>query len=421
MITEIKKKSLVKQFFGLISVVLLLHSISYGQSKEWESDVIYSESQVPFYELQDPLLTIEGKRITTKEDWQNVRRPQIMGMFASTIYGRVPEPETPIEVNYEVLSEDKAFFDGRATRKLILATYSNTRGLVKMHIALFTPNHIKSPVPVLLRLGFGDAHGNNVEMENIQSYGKLRNGTPLLDFFDKGFGVACIKGGEVIGDEVSFNRSVQRLFYKGKQSMPRADEWGVLAGISWQLSRAMDYLEKDESVDDSKVAIIGFSKLGKSTLWAGALDARFAMVLSQNSGCAGAALWRRNFGENLKYMSRFPHWLCDNAKKYVGREEDLPVDQHMLLACIAPRPVYIMSGINDMWADNMGEYISTYNATPVYELFGLKGQSSPERPKVNEPAEDRALSYCVRSGAHGYEPTDWVQYINFMDYHFNKK
>ncbi len=414
-------KWIFKPLLSFCGAIILMYSVSVGQSKEWESAVIYNESQVPFYELPDPLVTIEGNRITTQEEWLNIRRPQIMGMFASTIYGRVPEPETPIEVDYEMLSEDNEFFDGRATRKLILATYSNRRGLIQMHIALFTPNHIKKPVPILLRLGFGDADGENIEMENIQSYGKLRNGTPLIDFFDKGFGVACIKGGEVIADEIGFRKSVHQLYYCGKQSMPRADEWGVLAGISWQLSRVMDYLETDKQVDKSKVAILGFSKLGKSTLWAGAMDTRFALVMSQNSGCAGAALWRRNFGENLKYMSRFPHWLCDNAKKYAGREEDLPVDQHMLLACIAPRPVYIMSGINDMWADNMGEYISAHNATPVYELFGLKGQSTKERPRINEEAADRALSYCVRSGAHGYEPTDWVQYINFMDYHFNKK
>lgn len=400
--------------------MVFLHCFAFAQTKEWESDVIYSESKVPLYELQDPLVTIEGKRITTQEEWLNVRRPQIMGMFASTIYGRMPEPESPVEVDYEVLSEDKEFFDGRATRKHILAKYSNQRGSVSMHIAVFTPNHVQGPVPLLLRLGFGDADGNNIEMDNIQAYGKLRNGTPLIDLFDRGFGFACIKGGEVIADEISFRKSVHQLYYKGHQSMPRADEWGVIAGISWQLSKAMDYLETDIDVDKSKVAILGFSKLGKSTLWAGALDTRFALVMSQNSGCAGAALWKRGFGENLKYMSRFPHWLCDNAKKYVGREEDLPVDQHMLLACIAPRPVYVMSGINDMWADNIGEYISTYNATSVYELFGLRGQSTKERPRVNEEVADRALSYCVRSGAHGYQPTDWVRYINFMDYHFNK-
>jgi len=270
-------------------------------------------------------------------------------------------------------------------------------------------------------MGFGGLIGKNIEMDNIQAYGRLGNGTPLIDFLDHGFGVACLKGGEIINDEVSFDGSIHRLFYRGKQSMPRADEWGVLAGISWQFSRAMDYLETDPGVDAAKVAIVGFSKLGKSTLWAGALDTRIAMVFSQNSGCAGAALWRRKFGETLKYMSRFPHWLCENARKYIGSEEDLPIDQHMLIACIAPRPVYVVSGINDMWADNMGEYLSTHHATPVFELFGLEGQPGMERPDVNVAADDRALAYHVRSGAHGYEQFDWDQYIKFMEYHFKAK
>lgn len=405
-------------------VLILIISVFYlhasGQEKEWESDVIYSEKQVPFYELPDPLVTIEGKKVSTVEEWQNVRRPQIMGMFASTIYGRVPVPESPIEVEYQIQTEDKEFFDGRCTKKIVLATYSNDRGKVSMHIALFVPNNANEPVPVLLGNDFGGINEKSMDMSNIQAYGRLQNGVPLIDMFAKGFGLALIQGGEVIRDEVMFRNSVQQLFYKGTQTMPKADEWGVIAGISWQLSRAMDYLETEKSVDNSKVAILGFSKLGKSTMWAGALDTRFAMVLSQNSGAGGAAIWRRNFGENLKYMTRFPHWLCDNAKKYVGREADLPVDQHMLVACLAPRPVYITSGINDMWADNLGEYVSAYHATPVYELFGLQGQTTKERPRVNEPANNRALSYSIRSGAHGYETTDWTEYLNFMDFHFNK-
>jgi len=402
------------------TILLASHSISQAQSKEWESDVIYSEKQVPLYELPDPLVTIEGKRITSKEEWLFERRPQIMGMFASIIYGRIPEPGTALEVNYRMLSEDKAFFDRRCTRKHILATFSNERGSVQMHMALFLPNAAKGPVPVLLRLGFAEADGKNIELNNIQAYGKLGNGTPLIDFLDRGFGVACIQGGEVIPDEVGFSRSVQELYYRGNQTMPHADEWGVIAGTSWQLSRAMDYLETEKAVDKTKIAILGFSKLGKSTLWAGALDTRFAMILLQNSGAGGAALWRRCFGETLEYITRFPYWLCDNAKKYIGREEDLPVDQHMLIACIAPRPIYITSGINDLWADNMGEYVSAFNATPVYELFGLEGQGTRERPRINEPANNRALSYRIRSGAHGYESTDWIEYVNFMDFHFNK-
>lgn len=422
-----KKQRKVSKLLSLALIIILqITTVVYGQSrgdgvKEWESDVMYNEKHVPLYELPDPLVTIEGKRVTTTKEWLNIRRPQIMGMFASTIYGRVPEPETPVKVEYEILSEDKEFFDGRCTRKHVLATFSNDRGSVQMHLALFVPNNVSGPVPILLRLGFYPVMKGGIEMKNIQGYGELKNGIPLIDFLDRGFGVAYIKGGEVIPDEVGFSNSVHKLYYKGNQTMPRADEWGVIAGISWQLSRAMDYLETDKAVNKTKVAILGLSKLGKSTLWAGALDTRFAMVLLQNSGAGGATIWRRRFGETLEKMFAWlPTWMCQNAKKYIGREEDLPVDQHMLIACIAPRPVYITSGINDLWADNMGEYVSAHNATLVYELFGLKGQDTKERPRINEPANNRALSYRIRSGGHGFESTDWVEYINFMDYHFNK-
>ena len=407
--------------FVLTVIVGLNGTILLGQLKEWESNVVYSEKQVPFYELQDPLVSVEGNRITTREEWLNTRRPQIIGMFASTIYGRVPEPEFEIRQEFEVLNVDKNFLDGKCTRKQILATFSNERGIVQMHIAVFTPNDVNGPVPALLNLG-SSARGRSVELNNIQSYGELGNGTPLIHFLDEGLGVVCVEGGEIIPDENGFRGTIHELFYKGNQSMPRADEWGVLAGIAWQASRAMDYLESDRDIDHNKVAILGFSKIGKCALWAGARDTRFSMVLLQNSGCGGAALWRRTFGETLAYMCMsFPHWLCGNAQKYIGKENDLPVDQHMLMACIAPRPLYVTSGIDDMWADNMGEYLSAHHATPVYELFGLNGQPAEDRPRVNEPAEDRALSYCVRSGAHGFQQVDWDRYIRSMVYHFYKK
>jgi hypothetical protein len=406
----------------LLNFVLFLSGIysAKGQSKEWKKGVIYSEDQVPYFELPDPLVTVEGKRVTSVDEWTNIRRPQIMSLLATNIYGRVPIPESPIKTEFQEVSIDKDFFDGRCTRKIVKAVFSNARGSVEMNIVVFLPNGSDKPVPVLLRMGFDQISGDKIEVDNIQSYGRLGNGTPLIDFLDKGFGVVCIRGGDIINDEVSFSNSIQKLFYSGTQSLTKADEWGVIAGISWQFSRTMDYLETLPEIDIEKVAIIGFSKLGKSTLWAGAQDTRFAMVLSQNSGAAGAALWRRNFGENLKYITRFPRWLCGNANKYVGSENDLPIDQHMLLACIAPRPLYVVSGINDLWADNQGEYLSTHYATPVYELFEEEGQTSKERPRVNEPADERALAYHVRSGAHGYQQFDWDQYIKFMDFHFNK-
>jgi len=402
-------------------ILFLLQTNLFSQEKEWEDNVIYSEARVPFYELPDPLVTSEGKRVSSVEEWEHMRRPQIMGMFATTIYGRVPLPEQEIKQEYEVLNVEEDFLDGRCTRKHLLIKFSNRRGEVHMHMVVYTPNEKEGPVPTLLELSFSGAKSyRDIDVNNIQGYGQLRSGAPLTHFLDNGFGIARIHGGEIVSDENGFGgNSIHRLFYKGNQSLPRAYEWGVIGGIAWQASRALDYLETDKDVDHTKVALLGFSKLGKCALWSAAQDTRFAMAFSQNSGCAGAALWRRTFGENLKYMFRFPHWLCDNARKYVGNEDDLPVDQHMLLACIAPRPVYITSGINDNWADPMGEYMSAHHATPVYELYGLEGQPTPERPRINEPAENRALSYVIRTLGHGYYQGDWDRYIKCMKFHFD--
>jgi len=417
-----RQKNYVKCYFFSLVILCYLQPGSFAQEKEWESNVIYSETQVPFYELPDPLVTCEGKRITTVEEWEQIRRPQIMAMFAGTVYGRIPEPEQEVKQEYEVLSMDENFMDGLCTRKILLIKFSNHRGEVEMRMAVYTPNNTDGPVPLLFQLSFAGIDNRNHDASGLQQYGRLNCGVPLIYFLNKGFGFAYVYGGRIVEDRVRFGgKSIQRLYYKGNQSMPRADEWGLISATAWQASRALDYLETDEDVDASRVAILGHSRQGKCTLCAAAMDQRFSMAFMHNSGCAGAALWRRTFGETMKYMFHFPHWLCENARKYIGNEDDLPVDQHMLIACLAPRPAYVISGIDDMWADNMGEYLSTHYATPVYELYGLKGQPDPERPEVNVPANDRDLAYVVRTEGHGYFQTDWDEIVRFMDFHFNKQ
>ena len=414
-------KSISLPFAALISCLFALTAFA-GQSKEKDIDVNYDESKVPKYDLPPLLVTAEGKRITTPEEWRTIRRPQILALFSDLIYGCVPEPESPIKTDFELVRTAPEFMKGKATRKDVRIHFQNDKGQAEMLILVFVPNKVKNPAPALMMHSFDDTQSAGFQ-ENPDKPDRLRNGWPLGDLLDRGYAFIVVHQESLVAhNEVEFQKGIHPLFYREGQSFPKANEWGVISAIAWGAMRAMDYLETDTDIDSKRVAIMGHSKMGKAALWTAAQDERFALAVSAQSGCAGAALWLRKSGETLdKMVTRFPYWLCRNAWKFVGREEDLPVDQHMLLALIAPRPVYVFSGVDDRWADPRGEYLSAYRASEVYRLLGKTGLTSEASPPVGEAIVKSDVGYHLREGGHSVEGYDWKRIMDFTDFHLKAK
>ncbi len=427
----------MKTSFNFIAVLLTILLIAECSHKAIGQNIKanYDESNVPAYSLPDPFMMSDGTRVKTLDDWVKKRRPEILAFFKSEMYGKIPEGH--IDVIYETLGESRVALEGLAIRKEIRVHFSANNRDLQMDILIYLPKDVPQPVPVFIGMNFYGNHticedpeitrthswARNNEAIGIKNYmaseaprGIRAGRWPVKEILKRGYGLATIYYGDVDPDfDDGFQNGIHTLFYKSGQTKPAPDEWGSIGAWAWGLSRAMDYFVTDPEIDQNKIAVIGHSRLGKTALWAGAADERFALVISNDSGCGGAALSRRRFGETVAIINTsFPHWFCGNFKKYNNNEDKLPFDQHMLIALMAPRPVYIASAQDDRWADPKGEFLSAKNTSPVYKLFGLEGLPADQIPPVNQPVAG-TISYHIRSGEHDITLYDWEQYLNFAD------
>jgi len=433
------KKIVMKNQYPFLAFLIAIFLFAECSVKNTEKAIKanHDESKVPSYTLPNPLTMSDGSNVTTTEDWVNKRRPEILALFESEMYGKFPERY--IEITYELLGESQEAMSGLATRKEIRVHFANGGQKSQMDILIYLPKDAPQPVPVFLGLNFNGNHtisndpwititdswarnskGSNIN-NNLASEaprGSSAKRWPVGDILKRGYGLATIYYGDIDPDyHDGFQNGIHPLFYKNEQTKPYPGEWGSIGAWAWGLSRAMDYFEQDKEIDKQRIAVIGHSRLGKTSLWAGATDQRFALVISNDSGCGGAALSRRKFGETVAVINTaFPHWFCGNFKKYNDNESSLPLDQHMLIALMAPRPVYIASAQEDEWADPKGEFLSGKNASSVYNLFGLEGMPADKMPAVNQPVMG-TIAYHMRTGSHGLTPYDWEQYMYFADKH----
>ena len=370
----------------------------------------------------------EPLEISSLRQWEKVHRPAIYNFFETEVYGRMPDKKVPIR--YELLTQGEALA-GKALRREVAMHIEGMASPVL--ILMYIPADTQGPVPAFLGMNFKGNHQINADPEITISVnapkgkelgsdperGAATSRWPLEMLMDNGYALVTIYRGDVDPDfDDGFQNGVHPLFYAEGQSAPKADEWGTIGAWAWSLSRVMDYLEQDKDIDQKRVAVIGHSRLGKTSLWAGATDPRFAIVISNDSGCGGAALSMRKHGETVEVINKnFSHWFCDNYITYSNNEEALMVDQQGLLALIAPRPLYVASAVEDDWADPEGEYLAALYASPVYELYGKQGLASP-MPAVDSPLIEGDVAYHIRRGGHDINLYDWTQYVRFADKYF---
>jgi len=429
-----------KYLFVVIAFIVISgSSILFGQIIDSPSDTVagipayYTEAKVGNYILPDPLKCSDGQTVESSELWFDKRREEIINLFEENQFGVTPNDN--IEVTYDIFESEEAAFNNIAKRTQVILNLAGNEKEKKIDLLYYLPTNVTKPVPVLLYISF---RANSQVIDDMQikegtiwnrekqrvpagresRFGKI----DVKPFLENGFGFATVYYGDIEPDFADgYKYGVRNLFNEnGNRNLDESDSWGSIAVWSWGLSRVLDYFETDNKIDANNVIIMGVSRLGKTVLWAGALDERFASVIDVCSGESGTALSRRNYGETIAHIAspaRFSYWFAPQYQKYSNDVNSLPVDGHMLITLIVPRPLLLITGNTDKWSDPYGAYLAAKAAEPVYELLGKNGLETEKMPSPGTPVIDD-LSFYMHDGGHGMVNEDWEVIIDFLNKHF---
>lgn len=397
-------KDLIKTF---LIVLILLFEFLQVHAQTFQPN--FDESKVSAYTLPDVLRTSKNKSVKDSREWENIRRPEVLKLFEDNIYGQMPKSFD--NIRYSIAKEDTNAMNGKAHLKEVTIEVFNKGKSVKINVVLFVPRSVEKQVPVFILI-------NNRSKDNTDPSRNIKSDFwPAEVVIENGYAIAAFHVGDLAPDDKEhFSEAALQLY---PEQLTADNGMRAIGAWAWGACRVMDYFETDLLIDKKRVVVVGHSRGGKASLWAAAQDQRFAMCVTNCSGNTGAALARRQFGERIAAINdAFPHWFTTNYKKYNNNENLLPVDQHMLIALIAPRAVYATNASDDLWADPRGTFLSLKHAEPVFALYGSKSTLPEDPPGVDKPVISSLIAYHNRKGEHNLTVYDWTNFIRFANYHF---
>ena len=400
----------------IIAVTVLAAVAAVGLAEPGTTKASSHETLAPgavYGVIPDVLKTVSGQTVTTVETWEQVRRPEVLELFKTHVFGR-NAVERPSTLRFEPIEPDREMMEGKALRKRVNIRYSGPGGEGAIALTAFIPKAAQ-PVPAFVLIC------NRSSAKHIDPDRLTKNPFfPAEELVARGYAALAFHNGDVDPDfHDGFTNGVHAVF-QPDPSVRKPDAWGTIAAWAWGASRVMDWIETQPTIDRTRVGVVGHSRGGKTALWCGATDTRFALTISNNSGCGGAKFNRMALpkSEGIARINKsFPHWFCTNYKQYGDNEAALPVDQHMLVALIAPRLAYVASATLDDWAGQPGEFHSCLLASPVWRLYGQQGLVGETFPAPDTPLQQGRVGYHLRTGKHDLTLYDWQRFMDFADKH----